>query len=45
MRKGPGRLANGQIEAQGEDVGDQWVLVVEDNLVTAPTLRGEHGYW
>jgi hypothetical protein len=27
-------VVNGQIEAQGEDPGDRWVLVVRDNVVS-----------
>jgi hypothetical protein len=40
----PGRHANGEIEAYGEDDDDQWVLVVEDNVVTAPMVRREHRF-
>ena len=40
----PGRLANGVIEAQGEDPDDRWTLVVANNIVNAPLRRGEHPF-
>ncbi len=35
-----GSVVNGAMEAQGEDMGDRWTLVVTDNVVT----RKEAGY-
>jgi hypothetical protein len=38
-----GHVCNGEIEAQGEDRGDHWMLIVKDNKVSVAEGSLQYG--